>query len=485
MAMLDNEKYKKGVTMRSMVRVAAIACFLACFQTVMAGAMGVEDTVAAGTFSIGAMGELETAEMLKARVITPGSGGLSKQWNHSWYTHLLGTIDFAARPVSSLTLRGSFEFREYMNMSALSSFDKAYYMGDFKQSEFYIREAQGVFSLLKNESMSIELALGLMPYKYNSEVRELGEFLFRSGTYPFYLQSDFDRPFSRLTGLRASFRAGNDMFGWKIDWLALTQREIRPFYDISIAAVADLSLLRILNIGAGIDFANAFPMNDKYTTPRNIMCDVLPYPYIIYGRDSTPIGSAYYTFKGTKLMARLTMDPIGMVREDKESIVNVIAGRNGGKLYGEIAVIGLENYPRNNNNLVGYDIMNEKMPWMLGITVPMWKILDVCSFEIERYPSPLPNTTFSYMKGVPVNPFTISDNRTPAYDFTNVYRPRWYWSFYMEKQIITNFSVVCQMGRDHQRWEMPLGFTFFTYDYEEAMVKSNEWGWHIKLVVSL
>jgi len=472
--------------MRFMSKVAVVACFMVCFLTIGASAGGAEDTVvAAGTISIGAKGELETAEMLKSRLIPPGNGGRSMPWDHTWYTHLVGTIDFAVRLVSSMTLRGSFEFRQYMHMSTYSCFYKSYYMGDFSQSEFYVREAQGIFSLLKNESLSIELALGLMPYKYNPEVRELGEFLFRSGTYPFYLQTDFDRPFSRLTGLRASLRAGDDMLGWKVDWLALTEREARPFYDISIATVADITLFRMLDIGAGVDFTRAIPMNDRYTTPKDTINSIIPYPYLLYNRDSTRCDTAYYTFKGTKLMARLKIDPLGMVREDKESILSRIAGKNGGKLYGEIAVIGLEDYPLNGHNLYGYNKLKEKMPWMVGFNIPMWKLLDVCAFELERFPNPAANSTLSYVWGLPLCSFSIVDTKTPDYDTNNAYRPRWYWSLYMEKEILKNFSVVCQMGRDHQRWEMPLGFQFFNYDYEEAMVKPDEWGWHVKMVFRL
>ena len=487
--MFDNEKYKKGVTMRFIGRVAVAACLLACFQLVRAGTLGAEDSLAVGTISIAAKGEFETAEMLKARVITPGAKGQSWPWDHSWYADLMGTIDFAARPVSSLTLRGSFEFRQYVHMSAMSTLDKAYYMGDFKQNEFYVREAQGIYSLLKDERMSIDVAFGLMPFKYNDQVRELGEFLFRSGTYPFYLQTDFDRPYSKLTGLKASLRAGDDMFGWRLDLLALTEREMRPFYDISLATVAGLSLFKMLDIGAGIDFAHAIPFNDKYTTPKTEGFPPHPKIEMQYGvtlnSDLTIRDTGYYTFKGTKLMARMTVDPLGIVRGDKESIVSEIAGKDGGKLYGEMAAVGLESYPNNQYNLSGYDKLKEKMPWMLGFNIPMWKFLDVCTFEIERYPSPLPNSTLSYMRGFPLNAFLFQNSKTTAYDTNNAYKPRWYWSLYMEKQIIKNFSVVCQMGRDHERWEMPLAFQFFNYDYEEAMVKPDEWGWHIKMVFSL
>lgn len=476
--------------MRFRGAAAVAVCLLAGFHQATAGGAAGEGIPAAGTISLAAKGELEMAEMLKARVCTPGAKGQSSSWDHSWYTHLLATLDFAARPVSAVTIKGSFEFRQYFHMSAISTFEKAYYMGDFKQNEFFIREAQGILSVVKNSALSVGLSFGLMPYKYNGQVRELGEFLFRSGTYPFFLQTDFDRPFARLTGLMASMSAGDDAVQWNLDLMALTEREVRPYYDISFAALAGLNLYRLFEVGCGVDFARALSMHDKYTSPTT---EGFPpqtnTTYLLYyatrNADSTCRDTGYYTFKGTKLMARVTIDPLGRMRGKGESFLSGIAGKDGGKLYGEMAVIGLESYPKNDQNMFGYDKLKEKMPWMLGFNIPVWKLLDVCTFEIERYPNPAPNSTLSNLFGQPVCAFTIKDSKTADYDTNNTYRPRWYWSLYMEKQVNSNLSVVCQMGRDHERWEMPLAFSFFNYDYEEALVKPDEWGWHVKLVFHL
>ena len=47
------------------------------------------------------------------------------------------------------------------------------------------------------------LDVGYFPIKYNDNARNLGEYLFRSGTYPQYLTANFDFAAARVTGLNA------------------------------------------------------------------------------------------------------------------------------------------------------------------------------------------------------------------------------------------------------------------------------------------
>ncbi|MBN1308619.1 MAG: hypothetical protein JXA18_11915 [Chitinispirillaceae bacterium] len=457
--------------MHSIGAIILPLCFLAAAAT--------EDTVTSETAKkilLSGAAELETAEMIKARITYSGKSGTL---DHVWYSHLIGTLNFTVKPVERLLLRGSFEFRQFMNMSGTQynpAYNNSYNLGDFLNEEIFLREGYARYSLLGNKSVSLDVALGIMPYKYSPEVRELGEFLFRSGTYPFYLLTDFDRPFARLTGLCAGFNYGNDPLDVRLDVLALTEREIRPFWDISLAAVLGVKLFKVIDIGAGIDMAHLFSVNSEVTTP-----ETLSNHFYIYNSDSTAIvDSGYYTFRGTKVMARATVDPFGIVRGEK-SVLRDIVGEHGGKIYGEIGIIGLKNYPTSEMiNPHGYDNLIERMPWMVGITLPLWKILDECVFELERYPSPNPNTAaWSVVDGLPLPYYK---NLTAAYDTGGAYVPRWYWSVYMKRRIFPQFSVVCQLGRDHQRWEMPMNYQTTNYDYEEAMVKPDEWGWHVKTI---
>jgi hypothetical protein len=440
---------------------------------VTAGAM--EDTVTSvGKLRISGKLEFETAEMLKARtsVGNTSAPGPGKTISHIWYGHTIGTLFLESNPLEKFSIRTSFEFRQYMTMLPLSrDFVRDAYFGNTYWTGFYLREGQGIYSLIKNESMSLEMAFGYMPYKYNDEVRNLGEFLFRSGTYPLFLLGSFDRPFARLTGLRASLSYGSGNLNVKGDIFGLIEREIRPVNDLSLAAIAKVSIMEMVELGGGIDFARCVPMDIRVDEPREDKN-----AFMVYNSDSTHIDTGYYSFRGTKVMAHATIDPFGMVRGAR-SLLSEIAGENGGKIYGEYTIIGLKDYPSHPvNNPTGYKNITERSPWMVGVTIPMWKVLDVCAFELERFPSPNPDNYYAtVINGLPVP--NARGNSGDQYD-SLTYIPRWNWSLYMKKQIIKNFSVVCQIGRDHQRWEMHPSEAVF-YDFEAAMVKPDEWGWHL------
>ena len=469
--------------MRSISKVMTLLCFL----TGAAVTAQPEDTAAAGKLSLSGKLEFEAAELIKARLSPWGapSPGMATTVDHIWFGHTIGTINLASSPSENFKVRTGFEFRQYMTMQPMTLGTNDPFFGNTYWNGFYVRECQGIFSLLKNESVAVEMAIGLMPYKYNAEVRDLGEFLFRSGTYPLFLLGEFDRPFARLTGLRLSAESGNDDFGWKFDWLALIERTLRPFNDVSLAAVMTMNFLKMVTIGGGVDFSHGLPMNSHVTT---LIEDRNKYQVknAFFNSDSTVdsiVHTGYYTFKGTKLTVHATIDPLRTLRGNSESFIGQLFGENGGTLYAEFAVIGLENYPGNANiNPRGYGKAAERSPWMAGFTIPAWKLLDVCALEFERYPGYLPDSYYRpVINGWPL-PTDRNSNSAEGYD-SSTYQPRWLWSLYMKKQIVKHFSLVCEMGRNHQRWEFNQNEGFF-YDFETALVKPDQWGWHLSGVFS-
>ena len=491
---------RKGTTMRTI----SAAITLLCFMANLAAAADIEGSESGKKLSISGTVEVESAELLKARSSKPGgaNSGTGVMVDHIWYGHTIGTLNLSSNPLDYFAVRASFEFRQYMTMYPLLQTSNNDYFREpnFGQSywnAFYIREFQGIFSLLKNEAMAVDLAVGYMPYKYNPDVRDLGEFLFRSGTYPLFLVNEFDRPFARLTGIRLGFKYTGEPVKAYCDVLGQMEREIRPYNDISLGVVAGASIMNIVSVGGGVDFAHCIPIDSRITSRKNADAKLFPYMqedrYVIdstivydaWGNPSTVYNYGYYTFQGTKLMAHVTIDPFGMLRGkgEKGSILNEILGENGGKIYGEYAIIGLKNYPVSENpiyNPLGYTKVAERSPWMVGLNIPLWKILDECSLEFERWPSYYPDNYYNTV--ILGNPTPGSRNNSPVYDST-VYVPRWLWSLYMKKHVSEHVALVCQMGRNHQRWEFhPAAGSF--YDLEAAFVKRDEWGWHLSGVFS-
>jgi hypothetical protein len=112
---------------------------------------------------------------------------------------------------------------------------------------------------------------------------------------------------------------------------------------------------------------------------------------------------------------------------------------------------------------------------VVGVTVPAWKLLDACAFELERFPAYTPDSYWNpVIRGLPL---PTSRTKSTAYDST-VYVPRWNWSLYVKKQIVEHFSLVGQAGRDHQRWEIHSA-QLVSYDFETALVRPDEWAWRL------
>lgn len=398
---------------------------------------------------------------------------------HAWFGNPLARLNFNFKPSEKLEVRFGFEgnifictFPPYLKTAGSSNGGVPVFP---QWMDWRIHQAQGVFSLLKSETASLRLSLGLMPYKYNPEVRNLGEFLFRSGTYPFFLVNNFNFPLQRLSGIRLNYQRSAGIFDLTFDQFILTERNFAPLNDISLASIAGIDLMKTVSFGLGVDFDRCITLNSRLTTPEQAK-------YV-----KSPGDTGHYTFKGTKIMARATVDPFGMMRDRNDSFANELLGKEGGKIYGEVAVIGIKNYPVSNQfidgtdsiNLWGYNRIQERMPAMVGINIPVWKVLDICSFELEYYPAPYPNDYYqAFMnQGLPIPTWRSEyHSDTTGYNKASYRNSPWYWSLYMKKQVIPHCSLFGQIARDHMRWDVNLG-NENNYDTEQIMAKKGQWAW--------
>ncbi len=435
--------------------------------------------------------DYEMGQFVKARF---GDGSNASRYNHLWIKNMYGRFGVNYEPFDWLDIRCGFELRVYF-ITFPESEQTDFTSGLSKYYSIYPHEAQGIFSFFDNENLAMNLGIGYFPYKYNPEARNLGEYLFRSGTYPVFLFNDFDFPLARVAGLKYSFKYFHDIFDIGLDLLAISETQIRPFHDITVAPILDFNIFKpekntrgVINIGAGLSFAHLFSVDKSITTPED---NSTLYFDNLDGYDIDPVSgdtvwngdSAYYTFKGTKLMLRGTIDPFAFLRNLKGSAGDFF-GQHGGKLYGELDIIGLKNYPDNSHvnpitptNPYGYDDIKEKMPVMFGFTLPCWKILDICAFEFEFFDCPYPNDyskVQQYGFPLPVDkPYPDDEYNTDAYK-----NDSWRWTIFLKKNFVDHFGLLLQLSRDHLRWEW--GPKSLNHDFEEAMVKPGEWSWNFK-----
>jgi hypothetical protein len=471
------------------------------------------------------------------RAVRTGNSGEWTQYphltSHQWFGNPLTRLNLDFKPTEKLTVRIGFEGNIFINTFPPEyKSEQASNGGSPLMPPFVglaVHQAQGIFSFINNDAQSLSLSLGYFPYKYNPDVRNLGEFLFRSGTYPFFLVNDFNFPLARLSGSLLHYTRGSEEdFKISADQFLRVERNFAPLNDFSLSTIAGCTWKKIIDASVGIDFSRLIPVNDDLTTPEgaaypsavDTMKDDAGAPildgngYVQYIPRDT---SGYYTFKGIKCMARATIDPFGMMRGHDDGFVSRLLGANGGKVYGEVAVIGLKNYPANplfkgcNNvqqaqdqdnvyqiNPWGYASISERMPWMVGVNIPLWKILDVCAFELERYPAPYPNDVFQclYNDALPIpswSPYYRKDTiSTDPNTGDPVLNPlgmdeysghRWYWSLYMQRKIGNSISVYAQVARDHARWEVNLG-NEFNYTSEEIMGRTGDWSWRLGMLLA-
>lgn len=338
----------------------------------------------------------------------------------------------------------------------------------------YPHQVEGDISFGNEGSFQGEIGFGLMPYKYNHDAWNLGEYLFRSGTYPGYLITNFDWTTARLTGIRISTTA----FGsWRNDLLFTINMELPPYHDGNISWLSAISFRKAINVGAGVSFCSVFPADSRFTTPTESRDNIRIKKTIHPDSSITYDTNGYYTFKGIKTMLRLSIDPKAFLGEG--NAVLSLLGKEDGKIYGETAILGLE------NQNPCYGKILERMPIMFGFNVPMFRLIDVLSLQFEYYKSPWPNDygntlTFSVPGFFAPTTWSFQDNPPPWMDWYK--RDNWKWSVYANRFFgqERHFGIVAQAARDHWR-------TWSTYegnrDYQDALFRPKYWYWATKMVV--
>jgi hypothetical protein len=316
----------------------------------------------------------------------------------------------------------------------------------------------------------LSATIGLFPYKYDAQARNLGEYLFRSGTYPAYLINNFDLPFARLTGAKLT----SDLFGWlHQDLMYSMETTIPPFYNGTITYLADCSVKEFLDVGLAVSFANFISVDDQALRPQ------IDNNRIVYPNGDT----GYYTFRGTKLMGKVCVDP-------KRFIPFSGFGKEDCKLYAEAAILGVENYPRNDSidplnpfgsqfkNTWGYDTLKNKVPIMFGVNIPAFKYLDVVALEFEWYGCSYPNSYQNRLGPGPKLSYPVPD--FPIRANVNYHDDDLKWSVYLKRTFFDgHFGVIMQFARDHIRNETMVDEA---NDYEEALSTKKQWWWMIKFL---
>jgi hypothetical protein len=348
-------------------------------------------------------------------------------------------------------------FNEYPRKTILGATRRLYHYP-------YVREAQVIHDFINNDVVDIIGGIGYYPYKYNENVRNLGEYLFRSTIYPQTLSTEFDYPYARLLGGYLKTTLLNQI---SCDILIASNQEYMAVHDINLAILGAWQPGRILEIGGGIYFGSIISADSNKTSPK----DDVTWGYIdtVNGKPVTK----FYSFAGKKLMARMAFDPKYLFSSNG---LGGLFGENDLKIYAEAALLGTDNYPRAFNQPVWYMNPLQRIPVMFGFNVPTFKVLDILNLEAEWWGNPYANSLEGVvMDGAPL-PFRPSND--PVKDSLIYKNDNWKWSIYVKKTFASHYNVTIQAASDHMR---TFALDYYRQDWEESLRGPSNWCFTIKL----
>lgn len=324
---------------------------------------------------------------------------------------------------------------------------------------FKIIQAEGNYCFGDVKKPWLNIGFGYFPYKYNPDVRNLGEFMFRTGTYPIYFENEFDYVRQRLLG----FKLSSEIFDiFHQDLLLFSETNFYPPKDWSLAYIGSVDLFDFVEIGAGFSSHHLLSVYGNYsrfgyeymsTDGDPVTPEVFPDNGYIDSSDGTP-DTIYYSFAANKVMARIAVDP-------KHFIPLEIFGENDLRLYVEACLVGTRNYK------FGYDYPEHRLPVAFGINLPAFNVLDVLNIELEYLDTPYPlSSSTVWLERYPYPPNKNTEPRNP-----------WKWSIFAQKTFLNCLALKGQIARDHMRLQKQ---AFLDDERSDMLEEGDHWFWMLK-----
>jgi len=301
------------------------------------------------------------------------------------------------------------------------------------------------------ENPPVTITAGYFNFQYAAQSQDLGEYLLSAGVHPGFLQSK---------KLSTGGRYGADLLGVHVRWtgieglildgLLTTETFIVPNFDYSLTAIGHYTFGEVFTIGAGIMGNRLISLKEENTTPEKYFNQIQPSSVSV--KDT--VYDTMYTHRGGKVMLRLVFDP-------KPLFSSARFGEQDLVLYGEAALLGFKNYH------YYYEDITERIPLMVGLHLPAFKVLDVLAAEVEWYGSPHKNDPENKGYPFPQYPYEIGD------------RDDIKWSLCAQKTLLKGFSVSGRVASDHLR--IPDGGGWYESPYERFQ-SPDEWYWMLEFL---
>jgi len=175
--------------------------------------------------------------------------------------------------------------------------------------------------------------------------------------------------------------------------------------------------------------------------------------------------------------------------------VRSLMGEQDLRLYGEVAVLGLQNtaaYKYYIDTATGitdttrvvydstmsyYNDITKRIPIMAGFDLPCFKILDYLSVEMEWYGWPYPNSLYQGGFVIPMPQPAKAQNVPDAFYLHD----NWKFSINAKRTFFNSFSIIAQIARDHSRHDIFAPSKQAQNTGEETLSKPSSFGWWLKL----
>ncbi len=289
--------------------------------------------------------------------------------------------------------------------------------------------------------------VGTFPYKYNPDAKDLGEYLYRGGTYPGFLTSTegwllMNRASNYSHGALLSLSQMNGKLKHNFSLFMETQYypvgDFSPGYDFSFTQ-------KWFEIGGGVVLNHYLSSRPSALTPKaadntyitgHVKDSAGTVSEITWLSNSPPTDTikdtvkiGHWTLKGAKVMARAALNLGSLLPEN-------IRGSEDLRIFTEVAILGVKDYP------IYYNDRTRRMPIMAGINLPTAKLLDVLSLQVEYYKSLYNDIQQFNVNSLPVWQTATTDSVT---------RDDWKWSIYAKKSVNKLVTVYAQAADDHFR----------------------------------
>jgi len=337
----------------------------------------------------------------------------------------------------------------------------------------YVDAANFTYQAYAGTNSKVSITGGLFSYIYNPDAKNLGLYLLRGPVYPGILISGFETkhvlPTANLLGLQVRHQWG----AFTEDFLLSSDMEFYPFFDLSPAYVASYQVHPSFRIGAGVNFHHLISVDEKLTSGHSQQDR---WKYISASGDTTNLG-----FNGTKVMANASFDPKPLLGG------NGIFGAEDLKLYGEVAIIGLNT---DEAHKAIYGDLTDRMPVMVGFNLPVFNYLEHLSLEVEWYGAKSEDNLDGYnTSGSSASPTPYPTNWNTTFDKANasttaprVKRDDWKWSVHGSRMIQEHVLLSFQVANDHYRPGIFDGYADSNPPHRYAlMVTPKDWYTSLKL----